>query len=439
MGKLKSSFVLKKYKGEERLIELHLNFGYKEYNALKDRYTYKPLRYYTGIRVNLNEWDKKNKVPYDSKKLGELLSLDQTAHDIYNYLSKSEKSITPELFREELDKAIKGKSNNVKSVVFVYDFIDQVIIGKNENRRSHGTLKNFKKLLNKIEDFESENNIKVSSDNLNEELYLKFVEYLRAKLNRINSVWDMIKVLKAVLNEIRRKHKVDVFNPSEQLAKSNKITSRTEEKIYFTFDLIKKVIDYEPETESMRNTKLILLTLLFSGCRYSDVFKVRPEYEYDESGVQFRYARFIDQKTGRDIIVPILEPLEREYALNNGKTPYKISNAKFNEYVKDLCKLAKLTDEVKLSFMDSYGDTKYETKLFYQFVTSHIGRRSFITNLINYIPITILTKITGHSIKDKSIIFSYNKISLLDNAVLFMKELKRVTESNPDEFSLKLV
>lgn len=68
MGKLKSSFVLKKYKGEEKLIELHLNFGFKEYNALKDKYSYKPLRYYTGVRVNLDQWDETNRVPFDSKK-----------------------------------------------------------------------------------------------------------------------------------------------------------------------------------------------------------------------------------------------------------------------------------------------------------------------------------------------------------------------------------
>lgn len=438
MSKLKSSFVLKKYKGEEKLIELHLNFGYKEFDALKNKYNYKPLRYYTGIRVTIDEWDSAKKVPYDTKKLNELLNLEQTAHDIYNYLSKNDQTITPELLREELDKTTKGKVE-VKSVIGIVDYIRKVIIEENKSGRSEKTLQNYQKLEVKLKQFEEKKRITITVDNLNEELYLEFMDYVRSIVDRINTVWGEQKTFKAVLNEIRRKYKIHVFNPANELAKSDKVNSQTEDRIYFNFDHVQKIIDYQPKTESLQNTKLILLTLLLSGCRYSDVFKIVPEYEYNENGVKFRYARFIDQKTDKDIIVPILAPLEQAYKANGGKPPYRISDVKFNQYVKDLCALAKLKDEVKLSYTDSYGKTQYETKKFFEFVTSHVGRRSFITNLINFVPITILTKITGHSIKDKSIIFSYNKISLLDNAVLFVKELKRVAESNPEEFSLRLV
>jgi integrase len=438
MRKLKSSFVLKKYSKEESLVELYLNFGYKEYNAIKDKHYYKPLRYYTGIKVGNGEWDKVKKIPYDSKKLNELMNLDQTAHDIFNYLSKQEINITPDLLREELDKAIKGKTE-VKAVFNIREYIQKVMLVRNESQRSPVTLRNFNKLANKIEEFESEFGITFTIDNLNEELYLKFVNFHRAKFNRINTVWDLCKGLKTVLSEIRRKYKIEVFNPTIELAKGDKISARTEDKVYFNFSQIQKIIDYEPQNERLRNTKLILLTLVFSGCRYSDVFKILPEFTCDENEIQFRYARFIDQKTNKDIIVPILEPLEQAYRENGGEPPYRISDVKFNKYVKELCKLADLTDEVTLSYTDANGKKQYEVKQFYQFVTSHIGRRSFITNLINFIPITILTKITGHSIKDKSIIFSYNKISLLDNAVLFVKELKRVTEMNSEEFSIQLV
>lgn len=437
MGKLKSSFVLKKYREGEKLIELSLNFGYKEYNVIKQKYAYKPLRYYTGVRVTKDEWDGKNKVPFDVKKLNELLTLEQTAHDIFNYLSKKDKTITPDLFRSELDRAIKGKEE-VKYVMGIVDFIQEVIL-TNESGRVSRTLKNYRKLANRIEDFEDHFKVIMTVENLNEELYLKFVDYVRSKLNRINSVWDMTKLLKTVLNEIRRKYKINVFNPVNELAKADKVSPQTVDKTYFTYDSIQKIIDYEPKSERLKNTKLILLTLLFSGCRYSDVFKIQPEYEYDKNGIYFRYARFIDQKTGKDTIIPILTPLEQAYSENNGELPYKISDVKFNKYVKELCELAELSSEVKLSFTDSHGKTQYDVKPFYKFVTSHIGRRSFITNLINFIPITLLTKITGHSIRDKSIIFSYNKISLLDNCVLFIKELKRVAKSNPDEFPIKLI
>ncbi len=440
MGKLKSSLVLKKYNGKEDLVELYLNFGYKEYNSIKNKHYYKPLRYYTGVRIKKGEWDKTNKLPLDSKKVNELRSLERTAHDIFNYLSKQDETITPDLLRAELDKVIKAKSE-AKTVIHIGEYIREVIMLNQNEQRSQATLKNFNKLANKIETFEKEIGVAFTVENLDERLYKSFVDFYRSQFNRINTVWDLCKVLKSVLNEIRRKYKIHVFNPAIELAKSDKVTPRSEDKVYFNFSQIQKIIDYSPPSERLKNTKFILLTLLFSGCRYSDVFKVQPKFTFEskKDDIKFRYARFIDQKTDKDIIVPILDPLEQAYKENNGESPYPISDVKFNKYVKELCELAELTDEVTLSYTDAQGKKQYEVKEFYQFVTSHIGRRSFITNLINFIPITILTKITGHAIRDKSIIFSYNKISLLDNAVLFIKELKRVTDSNPEEFPLRLV
>ena len=131
--------------------------------------------------------------------------------------------------------------------------------------------------------------------------------------------------------------------------------------------------------------------------------------------------------------------MEDAFKANNDQPPHSISAQKFNDYVKDLAKFAGLTEDVTLSFTNSYGKKEYEVKPFHQFVTSHIGRRSFITNLINYIPVTILSKITGHSLTNKNVIFSYNKISLLDNSVMFVKELKRVQENYVEEVSIELV
>jgi hypothetical protein len=98
-----------------------------------------------------------------------------------------------------------------------------------------------------------------------------------------------------------------------------------------------------------------------------------------------------------------------------------------------------MEEAVTLSYTDSRGKKVLETSPFNTLVSSHTGRRSFITNLINYVPVTILTKITSHQLKETSIIFGYNKTSLLENAVLFVKELARLQESNQDHFKIRLI
>ena len=436
MAKLKTNFILKTVKTTEKPIILILNFGYKEHDTLKNKTTYKPLKYYTGIKVSKLLWDKDKKLPLEKKKLKELLQIEQIAKDIYQAMLNNEDSITPNSLRQALDTKLK-KSKQAQQVIRLVDYIREVIL-KTDKNRSVGTLKLYKTVANKIETFEDDKKLTVTANNLDEKLFLLFMNDVRKQCHKINSVWNIQKTLKAVLNEISRKYKIEVFKISS-LAKGEKVNSINEDKIYLNYHQIKTILDYETSIEVLNNTKIIFLTLLFTGCRYSDVFKIKPEFIYSNKEIEFAYARFITSKTDTEIIVPILKPLADAYKKNNGQLPYKMTTSHFNSKVRKLVELAGLDKEVTLSFTNSMGKKEFEVKKMYQFVSSHIGRRSFITNLINHVPITILTKITGHSLKDKNIIFGYNKISLLDNTVLFVKELKRLSETNPNDFPIQLI
>ncbi|GAB5418455.1 MAG: hypothetical protein Crog4KO_33310 [Crocinitomicaceae bacterium] len=434
MGKLRTSFVLKKYKGEVKQVMMYLNFGYKEYDSLKDKYSYKPLRYYTGIQIKTKEWDSELKQVRNRKVQSELDFIESSAVDIFNYLSGRDVEITPELLRDELDSKLKGTKTEIRNVIRIVDFIKTEIV-ENNTSRSKRTLDSYKDLARKLETFEKKYNLTVTIQNLDESIYLKFMQEMRERFNKLNSVWSVYKTFRAVLNEISRKYKIEVFNPTKELSMLDKPRLKSEEKIYLNPDQIKTLLDYEPKTERLQNVKLAFLTLLFTGCRFSDINKIKPEFEYNKNGVRFQYARFFDQKTQTDIIAPILKPLKDAH--NKYGTLQKISKESFNTGVKDLLKLAKLNEEVKLSYTDSNGNKNFENRKFYECVSSHTGRRSFVTNLINFIPVTILSKITGHSLTSNSVIFGYNKISLLDNAVLFVKELERVTQSNSKDFPFK--
>ena len=107
--------------------------------------------------------------------------------------------------------------------------------------------------------------------------------------------------------------------------------------------------------------------------------------------------------------------------------------------MKNLVRDCGLTDEVTNTFINKKGEKEFQVKKFYDFVSSHTGRRSFITNLINFIPLPVLSKMTGHTTKDKGVIFGYNKISLIDNAVLFRKLLKTMIKDYPDHFVIQLI
>jgi integrase len=127
------------------------------------------------------------------------------------------------------------------------------------------------------------------------------MEFSKKDMNKINAVWSIQKQMKSTLREIARKFKIKVFDPSVELANKDKIRNTKREAVYFDFDKIQKIIEYQPSTEALKNTKLILLTLIFTGCRLSDVYKIEPNFTYNKGGVKFDYAQYISQKTDTQI------------------------------------------------------------------------------------------------------------------------------------------
>ncbi len=424
-------------------IILVLSYGYKAVDLTTGKSSYKQVIYYSGLTVDRDEWDFNRKTPLSKEKKTALENIIAEAKNSYQYLIRSknrDEILYPEELKNELDIRIKGnRTEQVTRKVRIVDFIDQEILATkivSESRK-----KAYKTLRNKLYEFEQDLGKTIFSSDFDAEMFRKFMDKERNRdtMNTINAIWSIQKNIKTTLLKIGKKYKIEVFNPSTDLDRGEQVKPEVANTIYFTMDQIKKIVEFEPKDEKMRNTKFILMILIFTGCRESDVYKIKPEFKYSAKGSEFNYAKYISQKSKVEIITPILKPLQWMFDKFNGESPKKVAQQTFNDDVKMLAMQCKLNEEVTISHTDAKGVKQFVTKKFYQFVSSHIGRRSFITNLINYIPIPILTKITGHVLQDNEIIYGYNKISLIENAALFRRLLSRVMEENKDDFPLKLV
>ena len=104
----------------------------------------------------------------------------------------------------------------------------------------------------------------------------------------------------------------------------------------------------------------------------------------------------------------------------NGELPRKISDQKFNDYVKELCNKVGFTELVqgaKICPVESVVEgkktivhRKVEGKFpKYELISSHICRRSFASNLYSKIDTMTIMKITGH--KTETQFLKYIKIT----------------------------
>jgi len=114
---------------------------------------------------------------------------------------------------------------------------------------------------------------------------------------------------------------------------------------------------------------------------------------------------FEQQKTGKLMTIPIHAKVQQILDKNKGEFPHKISDQRYNDYIKEVCKIAGIDEEIKgkkqlnISKQNNIQKIRRVEGIYpkYELVTSHIGRRSFATNYYGDIPTSYLIYVTGHS------------------------------------------
>jgi integrase len=171
--------------------------------------------------------------------------------------------------------------------------------------------------------------------------------------------------------------------------------------------------------EEYKDSYKWLLIGLCIGQRVSDLLKLTPSnLRKAPTGL---YIDILQQKTKKAVTVGVADTLVIELLEN--EFPRKVSQVVFNKQIKALCRMAGIEDLVP-GFKNNPKTRRKEVVSApkYEFVTSHIMRRSFASNYYGEIETPLLMNITGHS--KESTFLTYigthqNKDALAD---LFMQQ-----------------
>ena len=141
----------------------------------------------------------------------------------------------------------------------------------------------------------------------------------------------------------------------------------------------------------------------------------------DDDGSTEPFIKLITKKTKELVWIPcnvtVLEIMEK-YKHNLNNLPVSISNQKFNEYLKELCKLAGLDEKGRLGSEPNLQ--------LWECISSHTARRSFSTYYyLQGFPALDLMKITGH--RTEKAFLTYIRITKLDTAKRLSKHIKSWT------------
>ncbi|MBC7384299.1 MAG: site-specific integrase [Bacteroidia bacterium] len=329
----------------------------------------------------------------------------------------------PETLRAQMDAYINQNDNDIKeSGPSLYKLADRFISGEIKFRgkdKSKSSLQNYAAVLKHIKDFEIKESYPIDFDTINLDFFYKYVDYLTKQNLAVNTIAKDISIIKVFMGEavdmeytdnIKFRHKKFSYNEVET---DQVYLSEAELTSLYQFDL--------SANKKLEQVRDLFIFGAWVGLRFSDYSTIKPENIIDVDGDQ--YIKIITQKT-KDLVYipcnPVVLDIFNKYSSNSNKLPKTISNQKFNEYIKDVCKLAGMDETGRLS-------TSPKVQL-YEAISSHTCRRSFASNYyLQGFPTIDLMKITGH--KTERAFLKYIRVSKLDAAKRLSAHMK-VMERN---------
>jgi len=185
--------------------------------------------------------------------------------------------------------------------------------------------------------------------------------------------------------------------------------------VYLNFDELEKIDALVGLPEYLLNAKDWLVISCYTGQRVSDFMrfdKAMIRKEKNKKGKEIYLIEFEQVKTEKLVAVPLQDKVLAVLERRRGEFPRRISDQKYNDYIKEVCRQAGIDNKVqgdKITVLDN-GDKRTEFGVFekWELVSSHIGRRSFATNYFGKIPTRLIMSVTGHE-KEQTFLTYINK------------------------------
>lgn len=388
---------------------MNYTFKLKEPNAGKETLIYfrsffsnenKTFIYSTGEKIKPNEWDFENRLPNDLNgrtKTAEnhrsmKMQLDRYSSfftEIVNRYKNINEELTVNLLKQRFDEQFKKIA--IKSDFFrIYqEFLDEKENDYTGNAISNSTLKRYKCNKTLLEDFEKDYKIKLTLGKFNDKLYNKFLKYcIEEKKHSANTVHRNVGLLKTfLLWALNKKYSYN----NDFIAFKKPAKFRTDE-IALNYEQVELIYNFDFTTNKrLEKVRDLFVFGCTTGMRFGNYSTI------SKSDVEGNFIRVIDLKSkSKNLAIP-LNSISKSILEKYDYSLPSITNQKMNEYIKEVFKELKFTDEIKKTM--KYGDELVDVKSeFWRRISSHTARRSFITIMKNKrVPDKVIMSYTGHT------------------------------------------
>jgi len=398
----------------------------------------------TGYKIDIKDWvvkyskkpiNKENPNRYNSnalflsgepkQKTAKTKQINESLRDLSSYVLKSfdrdiindNININTEWLKTQILKFKKGIDVGIdeekmqqlqeeKEKDILISYINKFYeLRKLDSSISPVTNQKFKTLLDKVTLYQKDIKTEIKISSIDKEFLLRFKYWLMNDCKLMESTANRtIKNLKTIL--LDASNNGIILNPQIYTFKLQSIKS---EKVFLSFE----------EIEQIKNAKIIgennltiahdwLIIGCYTGQRVSDLLRMDKSMIYtktDSKGNSYELIELTQQKTGAEVSIPMhseVKAILKKYDNNFPPVFSQTSSSNetlFNRYIKQVCQIAGINTIVKGKVYDEKLERNViEEKEKYNFVSSHICRRSFATNFYADARFTTpqIMAITGH-------------------------------------------
>ena len=370
----------------------------------------------------------KAKVVFDSEKRKQI---DKDISDRKNLIKElcvgivDKNILTSEWLESEIDKKIYPEKYAPKikeTINTLFQYIEY-FIKEIQNRKdketglplTKNTIKQYIIFEKHLRDFAKyERRKDYDFNDIDESFYDRYVSFLQRKQFAQNTVGKNIKVLKTILNEATTRG----YNTKHYYS-GFRVFREDTDTVYLNESELQLIKDTDfSNTTYLDHVRDLFLLLAWTGCRFSDLGKIA------KTDIRDGFITFRQQKTNNKVTIPLHPVVSEKLEKYIYSLPTEISNQKFNEYIKEICKAAGIdgTETVTKTVGGRVVSEKFEK---WQLVSSHTGRRSFCTNMYKRgLPTLMIMSISGH--KTEKSFLKYIKVKQEEHAEMMKREWEKM-------------
>ncbi|MAW95958.1 MULTISPECIES: site-specific integrase [unclassified Leeuwenhoekiella] len=401
MGKAK--FILKEPKAkEETLVYLFYNYQYKRF------------KYSTGEKINPKYWNPNSQRAKESKQFREHPEFNSRLDNFERGIASAFRKLLNDgvqpnntILKKELEAVLSGnilQPNKLNLFDFIERFIEESKLIKKE-----GTVKVYKTSFKYLQKFASHLRTNIDFESVTLDFYNQYIHFLSTKHNlSANTVGKHIKTLKTFMSEATERGLNDNYE-----FKKNKFKTLREEAdtVYLSVEELNLIEKLDlSSTPRLERVKDLFLVGCYTGLRFSDFTQINPENIVEsKSLMQVR-----TQKTGERVFIPLHRVVKKILKKYDNRLPQTYTNQVMNRYIKEVCCIAGIKEELETTITKGGKLTKTPEKKF-NLISTHTARRSFATNLyLADVPSISIMKITGH--KSEKSFLKYIRVTQEQNA-----------------------